>query len=144
MNENLRKVLEWAVWANLDEIANSELLLLKGHLMLEVFMDSFLSTAESDSNKNASFYRKVELISESIGGTEKGCHIVHLLSSLNKIRNKFAHEWRFSLSTSGIDMWADEVLATFPVVKATKYTYRTKLVHAFAALARAVMECEKR
>jgi hypothetical protein len=42
MNENLKKVLEWAVWANLDEHKNAELLLLKGHLILEVFMDSFI------------------------------------------------------------------------------------------------------
>jgi hypothetical protein len=62
---------------------------------------------------------------------------------LNKIRNNFAHDWQFSLKGSGLDVWMDEVLAHFPVVKVAKYTYRTKLVHAFAALARALMDCEK-
>lgn len=142
MNENLKKVLEWAVWSNLDEHKNAELLLLKGHLILEVFMDGFLSTMEP-SNKDASFYKKVKLISEVIDDTDQNYKIIKSLFSLNKIRNNFAHNWQFSLEVSGINGWVDEVLVNFPVVKVSKYTYRTKLVHAFAALARALMECEK-
>ncbi|MCH8512314.1 MAG: hypothetical protein LAT83_11770 [Kiritimatiellae bacterium] len=143
MNENLRKVLEWAVWANLDEHKNAELILLKGHLILEIVMDSFLNTEDSVSNKHASFHKKVMLVSEEIDGSDQGYKVVESLFGLNKIRNQFAHEWQFSVESSGLDMWRDEVLALFPVIRFTRYTFRTKLVHAFAALARALMECEK-
>ncbi|MBE0506641.1 MAG: hypothetical protein IBX50_07965 [Marinospirillum sp.] len=143
MNENLKKVLEWAVWFNLEKHKNAELLLLKGHLILEVFMDSFLSMAGYGSNKDASFHKKVKLISDVMDETDQGYKIVRSLFFLNKIRNKLAHEWQFSLVESGLNVWVDEALANFPVVKVAKYNYRTKLIHAFAALARALMEYTK-
>lgn len=142
MNENFSKVLEWAVWANLDRYTDAELLLLKGHLILEVFIDRFLEEEDFGKYRNISFHKKVTLISEVLSEAAFGLEITDALFSLNKIRNKFAHKWKFSLDLSGIDDWANEVLARFPVIKHTKYTYRTKLVHAFVALSSALMACK--
>lgn len=143
MNENLSKVLEWSVWANLDEYKNAELLLLKGHLILELFMKSLLNANDYRSAENKTFHKKTMLISKLLYGKGRCDNITQALFDLNRIRNKFAHDWQFSLELTDVEEWANTVLYTMPAKKFSKYTYRTKLVHAFVALANEIMDCEK-
>ncbi|MEX0778086.1 MAG: hypothetical protein WD037_00015, partial [Balneolales bacterium] len=138
------KVIEWSVWANLDDHKNSELLLLKGHLILELFMESILNANDNGSAENKTFHKKTMLISKLL---DDKCHrdnITQALFDLNRIRNKFAHDWQFSLELTDVEEWANTVLSIMPVKKLSKYTYRTILVHAFVALANAIVECEKK
>lgn len=144
MNENFSKVLEWSVWANLDNHKNAELLLLKGHLILELFMESLLNANDNGSAENKTFHKKTMLISKLLHDIGQRDNITQSLFDLNRIRNKFAHDWQFSLEQTDVEEWANTVISIMPVKKFSKYTYRTKLVHAFVALANAIMECEKK
>ena len=39
----LKKMIHFAVWSHLDEVTDTELILLKGHLLLESVIDQSLS-----------------------------------------------------------------------------------------------------
>jgi hypothetical protein len=51
-----------------------------------------------------------------------------------------AHDLSFEHEDSKLQTWADDVLEKFPVKKMSRYTYRTKIAHAFAALGRKIYE----
>lgn len=140
MNQNLAKVLEWSVWANLDSCENLELTLLKGHLILELIMDSILSSKNA-SYSELSFFRKVKVIK---GEFENASNkpIFHYLLELNNLRNKLAHEYNFKVESGELQRWADSVLSTNMGMKYTKFTYRTKIVHGFSSLAYSLASLE--
>lgn len=143
MNEDYRNVLEWTVWANLEKHNNVELILLKGHLILEVFVDNLLLNNTQGKYRKYSFYKKIKEIEKHFSGSSVDVEMVSkYLLSLNKIRNELAHEWQFNMKDGAIDTWAAEVLIQLPGTKHTKYTRRTKIVHAFSALAKAIVELE--
>jgi hypothetical protein len=144
MNEDNQKILEWAIWANLDKHKNIELLLLKGHLVLEIVLDNFLKKNTSLNIERMSFYGKLKEIETIYNSTSHESGFVELLFKLNVIRNKFAHEWQFSIESSGIESWANEVVSKLPAQKYTRFTERTKLVHSFSALANEIISFEKK
>ena len=142
-----KEILEWAVWANLDRHKDVELALLKGHLIIEVLVngaiDKHLSKGQHISSLNLQFAKKIHLLyllSKDSSPKAKDAH--DLLLRLNAIRNKLAHDFEFEHEDSNLAQWAEEVLAKLPVNKMTRYTYRTRIAHAFAALGRELYETQ--
>ncbi|WP_319558351.1 hypothetical protein [Thiomicrorhabdus sp.] len=56
------------------------------------------------------------------------------------MRNKLAHEWRFESESAEVQEWADSVLKNIPYMMDFRRTKRTRVIHAIAALAGAVLE----
>ncbi len=141
MNENFKKLLEWVIWAQLDSQKDFELLLLKGHLMLELIIDNVLNENGLTQHVNFSFYKKVCVLKGLKNDESKNMkEIIFFLFTLNKLRNKLAHEYLFDIHNGDFDKWSSDVLTTFKGKKFTKFTQRTKNVHAFSALAKALTE----
>ena len=120
-------IVEWAVWANLREIKDVELLIVKGHLAL----DSVLSEV---TKQNLSFFGKARTLEDQEGFQDVG----YLLLEINKIRNKLAHEIDFYSAEGDAENWAKEVLSKVDYTKFCRLTRRTRLIHAFSAMAAAV------
>lgn len=136
--------MEWAVWANLDQNKDIELILLKGHLILEIFMDNLLENGSQENYKKLNFFGKVNKLNKITGSESVNFEPIknHLLS-INNIRNQFAHEWNFDIKESEIEKWSLDVLSTFNGEKHSKFTYRTKITHAFSSLAGALVETQQ-
>lgn len=144
MNQNLAKIIEWSVWANLDRKKDLELILLKGHLIIEFLLENLLTNNGLQNCKKNSFFKKVEMLKNfSVNNTEELGKVTDHLLALNKIRNQFAHEWDFKISKSDIEGWAANVLLSYDGKKFSKYTYRTKIIHAFSALSCALVQFQQ-
>ncbi len=114
-------------------------------MILEVFVDNLLLNNTEENYRKWSFYSKVKQVEKHFSESSiKLNKLTKHLLSLNKIRNELAHEWQFNINNSAIDSRASEVLIHLPVKKHSKYTRRTKIVHAFSALANGITEIEKR
>ncbi len=136
-NEDTIDILaEWAIWATLDSKTDIELILLKGHLLLELVLDIALGRKNIKGYNNYSFYKKVCTL-EKIDAKDKPTLtiIITALKDLNQLRNKLAHEPHFDIGNGQFETWSTNVLERFKGEKFTKYTYRTKIVHSFSALA---------
>jgi hypothetical protein len=66
--------------------------------------------------------------------------IISILNDLNQLRNKLAHECQFDILNGELESWSLFVLENFEGIKFTKYTYRTKIVHAFSILTKNILE----
>lgn len=132
--------LDWAVWANLDQHRDIELILLKGHLSLEVFLSIGLSlrTSLTESQiKSLSFSAKTRALAEIDEPLSK---VMEYVSQLNKLRNTLAHEPFPEELESELNSWSERVLSSISIQKHQKYTRRTKVTQAIAALARNIYE----
>jgi len=141
MNKNLADIIEWATWANLDKLTELELILLKGHLHIEIIIDTVLSENGIRNCEDLSFFKKtkkLKIIESKASGNSQ--IITDKLFELNKIRNKLAHELKFDIKNGEFENWAQSVLSIFKGQKFTKHTYRTKIVHAFSTIAKAITE----
>lgn len=118
-------LFEYGTWNQLEKIRDQELILLKGHLILDIVLTELYG-------EQLSFYGKANKLSQN-----DGCTIcARLLLELNAIRNKLAHEYFFDAKESGLLVWAEDVLSKIEFIKFSKMTSRTKIIHAFSALAR--------
>jgi hypothetical protein len=138
-------IIDWSVWVQLDGISDLELIILKGHLILEVLVDevinNFLSKESTINCLNLSYSKKIKLMYLLSKDDYKDTDKINIyLIEINQIRNKLAHNYKFSEEKSGISKWANNVLSDFPVNKNTKFTYRTKVVHGFSTLSRVIYE----
>ncbi|MFA9392882.1 MAG: hypothetical protein ACERKD_23950 [Prolixibacteraceae bacterium] len=133
---NLDPFYEWAVWGQLESEKNYELILLKGHLLLEAALESLLLQHKIDSCENYSFHRKISFF-ESLDITEKlkQKFIVKALRDINNMRNKLAHEFKFDINNGEFDEWSSQIHQNLQGMKWTRYTHRTKIVHSFSILA---------
>ncbi|MCT7651351.1 hypothetical protein N5U19_10725 [Aliarcobacter butzleri] len=123
---SLPKILiEHCVFYSLENCKNIELMILKGHLALELLMSSIVP------NKNQSFYRKVTFI-QNINELE---FIGKSLLELNDIRNKLAHEYLFDIEKSDMLKWSEKIINSLEYNKFAKHTKKIKIAHAFSALA---------
>ena len=141
MHEDLAKLMEWAIWANLDSRVDLELVLLKGHLYMELLINTVLAESGLENYSDLSFFRKIgclHLIPNA--NPDKVERIKKHLFGINEMRNKLAHEIQFDIHNGDLQRWSDKVLSEFEGFKFTRFTYRTKTVHAFSALTKAVME----
>ncbi|MBJ6750738.1 hypothetical protein [Geomonas anaerohicana] len=134
---DVSKIVEWGVGVRLDRVKDIELILLKGHLMLEVGINHAIRTLAGVACKSSdfSFHRKLHVLENYIPSARPdfGRALVHL-RSLNKLRNRLAHELTFEDVSSAFGLWSDEVLADFPGTKVCRNTFRTKIIRAIGAL----------
>ncbi|URI10046.1 hypothetical protein MW290_31420 [Aquincola tertiaricarbonis] len=123
----------------MDEVTDTELILLKGHLLLESVIDQSLGhlvRRDGVDSLNISFAKKLQLLRLLHDmDHEQFLKIQAFTLQVNRLRNKLAHELNFDSSASEFERWANAVLDAFPATKISKYTFRTKIVHAFASLA---------
>lgn len=135
MRNEIDPLVEWAVWGHLDSKTDLELILLKGHLLIEMVIDTTLGRSSIDNYKNYSFYKKISVL-ENIDFKEnhKKKLIISSLKVLNNLRNKLAHEFQFDINNGKFEQWASIILENMDGVKFSKYTYRTKIVHSFSVL----------
>jgi len=134
-SEKLDFFYEWAVWAHLSSKIELELILLKGHLMLETMLEVTLRKNNIKPDKNYSFYRKLTLLGNLTIENPNKELIVDSLTKINLMRNKVAHEFFYSEVDSELEEWSKNIHDNLKGVKFSKYTYRTKIVHAFSILA---------
>ncbi len=101
-------LVEWAVWQHLDSKSDLELILLKGHLILESMLDLTLERNDISGSANFSFYRKVVAIEGlTVSDNIKSKLLLMPLKEINKLRNKVAHEIHFKLENSAFEKWAN-------------------------------------
>ena len=143
---SLSKIFAWAVSDHLDDYKSTELVLLKGHLLLEVAIENTLSMLGSDTQRSCdlSFHRKLLMLErvQAEVSPEIARAIEHL-HALNQIRNRLAHEYRFVGGSQSIDEWTRAVLADFPGTKIQRHTFRTKFIQALGALGEVVVSLGK-
>lgn len=145
---NLRKVkekydilVELAVWGHLDSKTDLELILLKGHLVIEQILEVKLNRCGIKNRKTFSFYSKILALEKlNFVQSEKKKIILDSLRKLNKLRNNLAHDFYFDLDNGQFENWAKNVLKNMDGEKYTRYTYRTKIVHAFSTLTINILE----
>ncbi|EGR1221068.1 TPA: hypothetical protein ACMDT1_002100 [Vibrio parahaemolyticus] len=125
MKKEILPLFEFGVWNRLETVREQELILLKGHLILDVALTELYGD-------KLSFYGKANKLSQN----EERRICAQMLLEINSIRNKLAHEFFFYAIESGLLEWAEGVLVKIEFTKYSKMTNRTKIIHAFSALAR--------
>lgn len=143
-SSDLSKLYECTVGIQLDRIKNIELILLKGHLLLEVAIDSAIDAHNNHNifkSKDLSFHKKLQILGslrQNVPSNMKQA-LVHL-RNLNNLRNRFAHEFMFDGGAEDLGKWSEVVLADFPGTKVCRHTFRTKIIQAFCSLACMVVD----
>lgn len=133
--KDLNLFCEWAVWGHLDSETNLELIVLKGHLLLEIVLDSVLLSFDLKNPKDYSFHRKIVFFEKlNITETKKQILISNCLRDINKMRNKLAHEFEFDVNNDNLERWSVKIHDNLNGRKWTKYTRRTKIIHSFSIL----------
>ncbi|MFY1611818.1 hypothetical protein ACOMSG_03090 [Macellibacteroides fermentans] len=144
MNRKLDIIAEWVVWGSLGNKRDLETILLKGHLLLEMILSMLLSRNGFDNCNDNSFYRKIGLLRNLNTTDQVGLKkIITALVEINNLRNKLAHEILFKVNDSNFSTWAIGVLENFEGTKFTKYTHKTKIIHAFSILSKNILDLDK-
>jgi hypothetical protein len=133
-------LIDFSVWAKLDRYPNDELILLKGHLLLEVMLAEGLrlrtSLTEPQVN-NLSFHSRAKALAEL---DEPMRQAMESVQQLNKLRNMLAHEPFPEKLEVALTAWSERVIAAYAMHKHQRYTRRTTITQAIAALARHVYD----
>lgn len=140
MGEKIDFLFEWAIWGHLDSKTDLELILLKGHLLLETVLETSLNRCDINKSEDYSFYKKIKAF-ESIDfkETEKHKFIISSLKKVNSLRNNLAHEFGFNIKNGEFELWSAEILGNLDGEKYTRFTYRTKVVHAFSVISKNIL-----
>lgn len=138
-------ILKDAVTVKLNEYQDMEMILLKGHLILEQTVNQLIDIHVKDPKRidsmNLMFARKIELLSALIGH-QFSEHYEHL-KELNKIRNKVAHELFFDKYHEDLKSWACSVNMYTPKTLDRKRTYKNSVIKAFSFLSGLLIGMEK-
>jgi hypothetical protein len=82
-------IIDWAVWSNLDRYRDTELILLKGHLLLEVMLSECLRTRlllTEQQIKELSFHEKLKVLA-TVAEKDKGpTEALEFSKQLNRLR----------------------------------------------------------
>lgn len=133
-SEKLDFLYEWAVWGHLSSKKDIELILLKGHLMLETALEITLSR-NNKKNDDYSFYRKITILENDIITNSPGKQfIINSLKEINSMRNKLAHEFFYDDLNTKLEKWSDSILNNLKGKKFSRFTHRTKIIHSFSIL----------
>lgn len=144
MKENIDFLTEWAVWAHLGSKTDLELILLKGHLLLEIILDVTLKRNNIEDYNSYSFHRKIIALDKiNFEDNVRKDFIISSLKSINKLRNRLAHQVYFDIKNEGLDLWAISILENLKGTKYSKYTLRTKIVHSFSILSKNILNLPK-
>ena len=132
-----KNLLETSVTINLKEHNDIEIILLKGHLILEQALYQIISAYKLDSRRisamNLMFNKTLELVMAIDPMIIKNEY--HHLKEINKIRNKVAHELFFDDYHDYLKKWASSVLGYEPKTINSKITYKNHVIKAFSWLA---------
>lgn len=140
MAEKLDPLLELAVWGNLQRYSDYSLILLNGHILLEKVLVIVLDRFGVKNPESQSFYSKVVRLRNLSKESNQKESIIQALIELNRLRNKLAHEFKFDIKNGEFEKWSEEVHLNFDGMKYTKFTARTRIVHSFSFLAKAILE----
>jgi uncharacterized protein YihD (DUF1040 family) len=141
---DLSKVYECAVGIQLDRVKNIELILLKGHLLIEVAIDNAIRTFNKHNVincKDLSFHKKLQVLEGLQPDIQSDLKqaLLHL-KQLNRLRNRLAHEFTFDGGFEDLGRWSETVLVDFPGTKVSRHTFRTKIIQAIGALGSVVVD----
>ncbi|MGQ8336826.1 hypothetical protein ACUNWD_09765 [Sunxiuqinia sp. A32] len=138
---DINPIFEWAVWCHLESVSNYELLLLRGHLVLEKVLESLLMYKKIENCSNYSFHRKVCIFEKlNIANKQKQVFVADSLKRINQMRNELAHEFDFNVKSGDLDKWSELILDNLNGTKWTKYTSRIKVVHSFSVLSLNILD----
>lgn len=143
MDEKLDPLLELAVWGNLQRYSDYSLILLNGHILLEKVLNIVLDRLGVKDPDNHSFNSKVIRLRNLLKDSSQKESIIQALTELNRLRNKLAHEFKFDAKNGEFEKWSEEVHLNFDGMKYTKFTARTRIVHSFSFLAKAILNSSK-
>ncbi|WP_413670100.1 hypothetical protein ACEN9X_09265 [Mucilaginibacter sp. Mucisp86] len=120
------------ITAVFEKIDNDELLLLKGHLLIEELILNRLSAEYDDKTVKAldlSFYKKLVLFA---GITKKGMDsdLIKIIIKINQARNKLAHNLDIEIKPALIEIIRD-VYGELPKTINRKTTYLNALKKIF-------------
>ncbi|WP_303747724.1 hypothetical protein [Stenotrophomonas pigmentata] len=135
-------LIDWAVWSKLDRYRDIELILLKGHLLLEVMLSEVLRTRLSLTDpqiRKLSFRQKINELAMLAEDDHGLMEALDFLAGLNKLRNRLAHE-PFPTIENDLAAWSGQVLHVFLKNKHQQFTARTRITQAMSALAGWVYE----
>ncbi len=131
-----KEIIEYAVTTKLREYNDIEMILLKGHLILEQVLNEIVSAHQLDSDRinlmNLMFGKTLELAMALDSNTLKA-EYKHL-KEINRIRNKVAHQLHFDNYHDDLKGWASSVLGYTPKTISTKRTYKNHVIKAFIFL----------
>lgn len=137
-------LLEWSVFGHLDRKTDLELILLKGHLLLETILETVLKRNDITDIDNFSFHRKILAIENiEMEDQQRKIFIISSLREINRLRNKVAHEFLFDISNGEFEIWAFNILDNLKGKKYSKYTFRTKIVHSFSVMTKNILEMKR-
>jgi len=135
-DDKLNFIYEWAVWGHLESKKDIEMILLKGHLLLETALEVLLKRNSVAVNNNYSFFRKINLFESQIETNKTiKSDLVFFLRKINSLRNQLAHEFLVENLETNLKVLLDEILAKLSGTKYSNFTFRTKIVHSFSTLA---------
>jgi len=116
-----------------------EMMLLKGHLILEQALNKillcYIENEEELSKLNLMFSKKLDLLIALSGKGYGSDQEISQLREINRIRNKLAHQLDFDGFHSDLKRWACQVVGYTPKSINRKQTYRNTLMRAFYLLA---------
>lgn len=137
-----KEVLEYSVTVKLKEFNDMEMILLKGHLVLEQILYQLISAHQLDSKRvdamNLMFSKALEL-AMAIDANAIKDQYPHL-KEINRIRNKVAHELFFDDYHGDLKKWASTVLGYTPKTINSKRMYKCHVIKAFSWLAGVLLD----
>ncbi len=132
-----KETLEHTVTTALKDYGDMEIILLKGHLVLEQLLNQLIHAHQLDAKRidsmNLMFSKTLEL-AMAIDGRLLKDKYPHL-KEINRIRNKVSHELFFSEFHDDLKKWSSDVLGYTPKTINTKRTYKNHVIKAFSLLA---------
>jgi hypothetical protein len=135
---NLEEVYE-SLETELMKQTEIELILLKGHLILEQAVNQHLMLYIDNRKKldslNLMFAKKVDLLMALEGEKPNAWQqYASNIKGINKIRNKLAHQLNFKNYHSDLKLWACDVLGYTPKTINRSSTFRNTVVKAICFL----------
>lgn len=143
MKEDYDFIFEWAIWGHLDSKKEYEVILLKGHIIIETILDTKLKRCAVINLNKLSFYSKIKALEKkSFSESNLQAALIDYLFELNRLRNDLAHDFHFKVKESSLLTWADTILLNLDGEKFSNFTFRTKIVHAFSYLSKNILSLE--
>lgn len=132
-----KEIIEHSVTVTLKGYDDIEMILLKGHLVLEQALSQFIVAHQLDSKRvdamNLMFGKTLEL-AMALNSKLIENEYPHL-KEINRIRNKLAHELFFDDYHDDLKQWSSKVLGYTPKSIDKKRTYKNHIIKAFSWLA---------
>ncbi|MGP0173967.1 hypothetical protein ACSVIJ_19105 [Pseudomonas sp. NCHU5208] len=129
-------VIEHAVTVTLKDYDDMEIILLKGHLILEQMLNQILMAHGLDikriENMRLMYGKTLELVS-ALNGQYLKSEYQHL-KKINQIRNSIAHKLFPENYDVDLKEWSCSVLGQTPKTINTKRTYKKHVIKAFSFL----------